>query len=419
MSKIRINEIESRLSVLEPKIEGNNLTKEEVTEVRLLVDELEGLEAEERAIEKLKNRKRDAAKAAMKSSEEKLTERFSFMKVVRSLAGGKGFTGAEAEVHEEGMKEARASQIAVNGFALPSFANDSLNKRATLDAATAATAGNLIATELMDIIPALRPKTILGELGANVMTGLVGNIDIPAGDGISSATFNTETGAASETNPTTKMVTMSPKRLAAWTEFTMQMANQSSIGLENWVLSELLDAEARLVDTVGILGGGTNQPVGIIGNAGTQVKAIGTNGGNLTRQILLDMETMIEVENADEGTMAYLTTPGVKGFLKNLISSAGVSPFVWQDDNTILGYNAYKSNLVPKNLTKGSTNGTCHAVIFGDFSKLLIGNWGVKEITVDNITGAKNGKKQIILNSFWDTAIVHPKAFVVVKDATI
>jgi HK97 family phage major capsid protein len=269
------------------------------------------------------------------------------------------------------------------------------------------------------MVPALRPMTKLASLGATLWTGLTGNIDIPAGDGISAATFNTETGNASETTPTTKLVQMSPKRLAAWTEMTMQMIAQSSIGLENWVVSELVNAEARAIDTVGILGGGANEPTGILANAGVQVVAIGAAGGNLTRAHLLELETKLAIENADEGSMAYLTTPGVKGFLKNLISSAGVSPFVWQDDNTILGYRAVTSNLVPKNLTKGATIGTCHAVIFGDFSKLIIGNWGVREITVDNITGAIAGKKKIVMNSFWDTQIVHPKGFAVIKDATI
>lgn len=413
----RINEIEGRLDALEAR--GSAITQEETTEVVNLMNELETLDAEERAMQKFKARKLDAVKKAAKSPEEKLAERFSFMKVIRSLAENKSFTGPEAEVHAEGVKQARESQVGgVLGFALPTNI-PVVEQRTTLTAGTAATAANLIATELYDVVPALRPNISLVGLGAQVMTGLIGNVDIPAGDALATASFNTESGAAAETNPNTKKVSLSPKRLAAYTDMTLQMMYQSSVGLENWVVSELTNAEARKIDQVGILGGGTNEPTGILGMAGTNTVAIDTNGGNITRAKLIEMMTAIENENASGDNMAYLTTPGVKGFLMNLISSAGVGPFVWQDNNTILGYNAVASNHVPKNLVKGNSTAICHAVIFGSFNKLIIGNWGVRDITVDNVTRKVNGEVRIVINSFWDVKCVHPKSFSVIKDALI
>lgn len=413
----RINEIEGRLDALEAR--GTAITQEETTEVTNLITELETLEAEERAMQKLKSRKLDAVRKAAKTPEEKLAERFSFMKVVRSLAENKQFTGAEAEVHNEGLKQARESQVGgVLGFALPTNI-PVVEQRTTLTAGTAATAANLIATELYDVVPALRPNIALIGLGANVMTNLIGNVDIPAGDAIATASFNTEQGAAAETNPTVKKVSLTPKRLAAYTDMTLQMMYQSSVGLENWVVSELTNAESRKIDQVGILGGGSNEPTGILAMSGTNLVAMGANGGNLTRAKLIEMMTAIENENATGDNMSYLTTPGVKGFLMNEISSAGVGPFIWQDNNTILGYRAVASNHVPKTLTKGSASAICHGVIFGDFSKLIIGNWGVRDITVDNVTRKVNGEIRIVINSFWDVKCVHPKSFSVIKDATI
>lgn len=415
----RINEIESRLTALEPKIETNTITPEETTEVRTLVAELETLEAEQRAFDLIKARKQNRAKAAVKGEEEKLVERFSLFKVVRALKANKSLTGVEAEIHEEGLKEARESQVAIGGFALPTFANRLLEQRAPINVGTAASAGNLIATDLYDMVPALRTMPALTALGAQLLTGLSGNIDIPAGDGLATAAFNTETGNAAETVPTTKLVSMTPKRLAAYTDITMQMLAQSSMPLQNWVTSELINAGNRAVDKVGILGGGTNEPVGIFAMAGTQTVAIGTNGGNLTRAHLLALETALENVDADQGTMAYLTTPGVKGFLKNLISSAGVAPFVWQDNNTILGYRAMSNNHVPKTLVKGSSGAICHGVAFGDFSKVLIGNWGAMDITLDNVTLALGGQIRIVINSFWDVQCVHKQGFALIKDALI
>ena len=41
------------------------------------------------------------------------------------------------------------------------------------------------------------------------------------------------------------------------------------------------------------------------------------------------------------------------------------------------------SNNVPSNLTKGSSSGVCSALIYGNFSDLLIGLFGDSEILVD------------------------------------
>lgn len=423
----QMNKIETRLNELQPKVDAGTLTAEERAELTRLTAELDQAEAEMKAIERAKNRKADRAKAAAKNNPEKqLTERFRVLRAAKLLTGRGNFDGAEAEVHAEAVKEARETGVEVpsNGIGIPSWVNRgiqerTMEQRAPESVGTATSAGNTVATELYDMIPALRPKLVLGNLGASVWTGLKGNVDIPAGDAVSSASFTTETGTASETTPTTKLVSMTPKRLAAWTGITMQLLNQSSISVDNWVASELSDAEARKIDSVGMVGGGSNEPVGIIGNGSTTVIAIGTNGGNLTRALLLAMETQVEIDNADTMNMGYLTTPGTKGFLKNLISSSGVGPFVWENDNTIMGYRATVSNQMPKTLDKGTSTGVCHAAIFGDFSRLIIGNWGVRYLTVDNVTKAKSGQIDLVMNSFWDSAIVHPKGFVVIKDITI
>lgn len=425
---VRMTQIDARLNELEPKAQNGTLTAEERAEIVNLQAEAETAEAEIRAVEKLKNRKKDSAAAAARNNPEaKLTKAFSVIRAARKLTGQDAqLVGAEREVHEEAVREGNDTGVHVPGNAvgIPSFVHERMAmagaaQRAALNAGTAATASNLIATELYDMVPALAPKPMLGMLGATVLSGLKGNVEIPAGDAVASAAFATETGAAAETVPTTKLVSLTPKRLAAWTGITLQMMNQSSISMDAWVGGELTRAEARKIDSVGILGGGSNEPTGIIGNANTQVHAMGPNGAVLTRAALLQLETLVSNENADDASMNFLTTPGIKGFLKNLLSASAVGPFVWTDDNTILGYGAHKSTLVPSTLTKGSASSICHAVIYGDFSKLIIGNWGVRYLTVDNVTQARAGQIELVLNSFWDTAIVHPKGFAVIKDALL
>ena len=410
---LEIAQRKERLTAISANVENNTATPEERAELRTLVSEIDtfvaDLEAAERAKEILKDK---AAKRFAKTpEEEKVVKRFSMLKAIRHQIDGSNVDGVEAEMHQEALKEAREAGISgIQGQGIPSFLSRGL------DADTAATAKNLIATDLGELVPALYPALYLQTLGATVLTGLRGDLDIPVGANIATASFETETGDADETTPSTAKRVLTPRRLAAWTDFTLKLLYQSSVSVENWVVSELVSAEARKVEQVAILGGGTNEPSGILVNADVNTIPIAANGGQLTRQLLLAMETAIEDANADMNPLAFLSTPRVKEFLKNLQEAAGSGQgFVWKDDNTVIGHNAYKSNLVPKTLTKGSgTN--LHAAILGDFSRLVIGNWGVRDLVVDNITKKKQGKIEVVMNSFWDVAITQPKAFSVIKD---
>jgi HK97 family phage major capsid protein len=265
----------------------------------------------------------------------------------------------------------------------------------------------------------------LEMLGARFLRGLNGTLEFPAGNGLATSSYNTETGSASETTPTTKKPTMTPKRQATWSKSTLQLINQASVDVASWLESEILDAEMRLINEVAILGGGSNQPIGILamttgsGNIGLlKIGPDADNGAQITRAHLLTLEETLANAYAmtNEANCKILTTNGVKRVLKNLPSADGIAPFVWENNNTVIGYNAYSSTHVPKTLDIGSTTGVGHALIMGDFSKLLVGQWGVRLLTVDNITAAKTGEIEIILNSFSDVQVIHKQAFAVIKD---
>jgi hypothetical protein len=54
--------------------------------------------------------------------------------------------------------------------------------------------------------------------------------------------------------------------------------------------------------------------------------------------------------------------------------------FILNDTNVLLGYNVTSTNLVPSDLTKGTTSNTCSAVIFGNFADVLIGMWNSPDV---------------------------------------
>jgi hypothetical protein len=65
---------------------------------------------------------------------------------------------------------------------------------------------------------------------------------------------------------------------------------------------------------------------------------------------------------------------------------------------------------------KGTAAGTCSAVLFGDFSKLVIGQWGFMDLSVDDKSRKKEGYIEITANVYLDVAVLEPTAFTVCKD---
>lgn len=71
---------------------------------------------------------------------------------------------------------------------------------------------------------------------------------------------------------------------------------------------------------------------------------------------------------------------------------------------------------MPSAGTKG-TGTSLSTLIFGNWSDLLIGQWGGIDIAVDDMTGADTGNVRIVAHSEWDIAVRHPQSFAAITDA--
>ena len=112
----------------------------------------------------------------------------------------------------------------------------------------------------------------------------------------------------------------------------------------------------------------------------------GTNGLAPTLDHLLDLKKEVAVDNADVATCGFLTNSKVEAVLAKAKDSQGqylLSPYGTElGRSQIAGRRFEVSNNVPSNLTKGSGTGLS-ALIYGNFSDLLIGMFGHLEILVD------------------------------------
>jgi HK97 family phage major capsid protein len=281
-----------------------------------------------------------------------------------------------------------------------------------------------VQTSVGSIIDILLPKTVLAGLGVQRLSGLVGNLDLPTASTLPSAGWNTENGSATEKSPAFSKITLSPKRLAAYIQVSNQLMLQSSNSIDGYVRNWLLNAMAQSLETAAIKGGGSNEPTGIIANANVNVTFAGGAASNATNAngaapVWADVVNLMKaVENANGNGVAYLTNPTVKAKLQTTSRQAsGVEGnFIWPAGGTDLnGYNVQTTTLVPSNLSKGSSS-TLSALIFGDFSKMCVANWGGMELTVDPYSGATAGLTNVVLNAYLDTALLQPAAFAVCKD---
>lgn len=338
---------------------------------------------------------------------------FSLHKAIRSqlVNGNVPLEGAELEMHQRAIKAATEAGIAPGGgFAFEARAVQ------TVTGDSGAKGGNLVATDLQSPIDFLRPEPLMKKLGARYLTGLTGNLRFPKNEGGIVASWEGETDATPETANAYGYLDSIPKRLSVTVPISLQNLMQSSIDIEMYTIKEINAAIENKLDATAINGTGSGQPFGILNASGTNAVALGTNGAAPTWDMVVDAETGIFVANANSAKMSYVVNPQTRGKLKKTKHAAGDANYLMDKSGEINGYPSVASNHIPSNLVKGTSGANCSALIFGDFSQLLINQWGYMDLSVDEFSRKKEGLIEVTVNLFMDVLVKQAKAFSVVKD---
>jgi len=352
---------------------------------------------------------------AITGREARQLKKYSLTKAIREGLHGK-LTGLEAEMSQEAEKEARDASVSLMGnFAIPSFLYTPESRTAQpQDVATDTYGQETVQTIKPRLIEGLYPKLVFDSMGAQHLNNLSGNVTFPRETNQLTATWEGENDAAAETQSTFDEVALTPIRLAAFTDISKQLIHQSSIGIENFIKNRLSRAVSTALETAIIEGTGSGQPTGILNYSGVNNVSFGATGGAPTWALLTQMETEVATDNALMGNLGWLLNAKTRGKLRTIAKDSGSGLFLWEEANTLLGYKTAVSNLVPSDLTKTTSN--LSAMIFADWSKLLIGNWGGMDITVDTYTKAKQALVEVVVNSFWDIDLEHPESFCITDE---
>lgn len=369
-------------------------------------------------------------------------QRYSFTRALLAQAN-RNWRGAELE-REASDATAKALGVSAQGFFVPVdvLAHRELQRvltprgwqyqslRADMTKSPATAGGNLIATDLLaaSFIELLRNRMMIQAAGATMLGGLVGDVAIPKQTGGATAYWVADnTDITAESTPTVGQVSLTPKTVGAYTDISRKLLKQSSIDAEMFVRNDLSAVLARAIDLSALhgTGAGNNQPTGIANTIGIGgvfaggAAAIGDNpnGAAPIWADLINLETEVAADNADIGTLAYMTNARVRGKLKQTAKVAGSdSRMVWDDGlNPLNGYMAHVTNQVSNALTKGAAT-DLSAIFFGNWADLLLATWGTLDILADPYTGDVAGRVRVIALQDVDVAVRHAESFAACVD---
>ncbi|MFZ2997570.1 phage major capsid protein [Sphingobium sp.] len=375
--------------------EGGEAFDQAETEVRDLDGQIKRL----RSIDDMERREAGTPLHGDRQLDTEIRSRFSLARAIAGAAGLSVDWGFEREVQQELQQR---SGRAPKGVLIPTEIFERRVLTSTGDG------GAIVPTDHRPelYISALTAASVVRGLGATVLTGLTGNLDIPREAASPAIGWVAENAALPTGDPDFDSVTLSPKHAGAISEWSRNMVMQSSPQVEQLLRNMLARDLALAIDRAAIKGGGANEPVGILSTAGIQTVAYDDGPFGLTNTSA-DMIAKADIANVD-ARRSFLTTNGVK---KSVLKTRDADGLPIPTSTIFHNEPVTFSNQVPTNLNPTANK---HGLIYGDWSELLIGIWSELDILVNPYETNAYAKGNISIRAMAtvDCAVRHPAAFV-------
>ena len=271
--------------------------------------------------------------------------------------------------------------------------------------------GALSAESVLPVAQACRPKTVLEEGGANVITlNQTGAATLPVWDGSVSATSWIAEGGASPdwSSLTVKSISSSPKCCAARVSYSRRLMKsaQDPAGMERSLLAELTRAVRVEIEEKFLSGlGNANEPKGIYTTPGVGSKTFAS--ALPTHAELTDMLHTVLDANAELGNLRFIVhTSDFANLLKQQIESGGGTTTLQYESGT------YRINGIQVLTTSAATEGK---VALLDMSKVNLVFYGIPHVLADRFSGtnALTGETTLILMNWLDSMLVDPSVCVI------
>lgn len=409
-------ELEFR-SLVDTYKDKTEMSKEDKEKRSTLLDEIESLNEEIEVQLRAEKLERELALEAGKAAgggvqksnkdEEKLVRTFDMAKAIRQLANKQILDGAEQEMIQEGVSEAREAGIESGGtrIIIPTRFTE---KRTDIDQSTSAIQPVTVGM----YTDALRENAVYANVpGINTYTGLQGDMKLPVTAKQTLAWASAENSAAADGGANFGKATLEPNRLTGYVDISNRVITQNGTAAMNAVMKDLGRSEAALINTAMFATTSvTNAPASLAATSGVLTfteEASYTYGASVPKDLLSALRVVANDHGLTGNHSYVLSTELIKDLLAG-VNVAGITPTI-----TAGGYNQYTINGMSTFFTTGATKsaGTSGDGLFGDFSKVHFGRWGGLNILVDPFTVAGNDQIRLVVNSNVDWALTQGAAF--------
>lgn len=310
-----------------------------------------------------------------------MNKEFRLINAINDIANNRNLSEIDSAVIKESANDMRALGINASGQIQLS------GEKRTISVATA---DGVVETEVENILAPLRDNNVLVNAGAKFLTNLKGNVKLPV-MGASNCTWEDETASAKDAGTTITAKELSPKRLCCYIDVSKQFLIQDSASANATLQQDIVNAiSEKLQKTIlGAGAGSAKQPAGIFYGA--------TPTTATTFADICKIEGAVDDANVG-GNRAYIVSNKAKAGLRNMPKSAKSTQLV-MENGEIDGTPVYATSSVEgKNFA------------YGDFSNLVIAQWGGIDMIVDSISQSTSGCVRLVINAYFDAVVVRPEA---------
>jgi HK97 family phage major capsid protein len=276
--------------------------------------------------------------------------------------------------------------------------------RRDMTAAVDAQGGFVVETSVQGFIELLRNRSVAFNMGARRLSGLQGDVAIPRQSAAATALWLTnEATQITEADQTLEQLTLTPRTVGAYTEISRQLLLQSNPSIEAIVNADLAAVVATAVDKAVLDGSGAaGQPTGISETVGIgAVSGVGFLAAAFDR--VMEFQEDVAAANVMPLAGGYVTTPALASTMLQTVRFTSTDAQLWDGnlwDGTMAGFRAMSSNQVE-----------AAEMFFGDWSEVLIGEWGILEVTTNPYANFQAGIIGVRAIYSVDVGLRHAAAF--------
>ena len=384
-------------------VNGGNLTPEQQTKFDAIKGEIVSLEGQEQRAQLVEDWERRSLGQPVDKARNELEGQVNVLDAIAAQIENRSVTGALAEFQSEAKRQGLTARN--GGILVPT----SIFEKRTTMTTTGAAAVVPDDYRADQFIGLLRNSLIVRSLGARVLTGLRGDTVLPKATGAATAYWVAEGDSLTESNTTYSTIKLEPKTVGALTAFSRNLALQSNPSVEALLRDDISAVVGLAVDKALIHGTAVaKQPVGILNVSGIQTANLAT----LSWATVVAMLEKLGLENVSPNAIVTHAKAATK--LQTTLKNAASGAEYLLQNGRIAELPAYITNQLDAKTGSPNTG----RVIAGDFSQIVIGEWGVTEVLANPYAAGyyEKGDVQLRIMHTMDAVVRHPKAFVVADD---